>query len=326
MPRPERIACGVRFLQYIFSVNPYCFFSPTSLPSEAGRSPMTVKIRNATPSDAGICGRIIYDAFKTVADRHGFAPDFPSVAPATEFAKVLTSHPNIFGIVAEVDGRVVGTNFLWERDPIRGVGPLTVEPEDQGRGIGRQLMAVVLDRARGAAGVRLVQDAFNTASIALYASLGFVVREPLLLLQGMPKEQPVTGATVRRLTEADLGICGIIAKRVHGYERSGELRDALRFLNPFVVKRDGRVRGYLTMPAFWPANHAVAETEQDMQALILGAAATGQEPSSMILPTRQSELLRWCLSEPFRVLKPLTLMTIGAYQEPKGAYFPSVIY
>ncbi|HTV28291.1 MAG TPA: GNAT family N-acetyltransferase [Xanthobacteraceae bacterium] len=287
---------------------------------------MTITVRNATLADAGICGRIIYEAFKTVADRHGFAPDFPSAAPAMEFAKVLTSHPSIFGIVAEVGGRVVGSNFLWERDSIRGVGPLTVEPGDQGHGIGRRLMAAVLTRARSAAGVRLVQDAFNTSSIALYASLGFVVREPLLLLQGVPKDQPVADAAVRPLTEADVGICDTIANRVHGNERGGELRDALRFLKPLVVERHGRVRGYLTMPSFWPANHAVAETDEDMQALILGAAALGREPLSMILPTRQSELFRWCLSEGFQVLKPLTLMTIGAYQEPRGAYFPSVIY
>jgi predicted N-acetyltransferase YhbS len=287
---------------------------------------MTVTVRNVTPADAGICGRIIYEAFKTVADRHGFAPDFPSAAPAMEFAKVLTTHPSIFGIIAEADGRVVGSNFLWERDPIRGVGPLTVEPGHQGHGIGRQLMAAVLIRAQSAAGIRLVQDAFNTSSIALYASLGFVVREPLVLLQGAPKDRPVGGAVVRSLTEADVGVCDTLAKRVHGHERGSELRDALRFLKPLVVERDGRVRGYLTMPSFWPANHAVAENDEDMQALILGAAALGREPLSMVLPTRQSELFRWCLSEGFQVLKPLTLMTMGAYQEPKGAYFPSVIY
>ena len=287
---------------------------------------MTVKIRNASPGDAEICGLIIYEAFKTVADRHGFAPDFPSAAPATEFAKVLTSHPSIFGIVAETGGKVVGSNFLWERDPIRGVGPLTVEPGYQGRGIGRQLMAAVLNRAQNAAGVRLVQDAFNTSSIALYVSLGFVVREPLLLVQGKPEGKLKAGRTVRRLSEADVDTCEIITKNAHGHGRSGELRDALRFLSPFAVERDGRIRGYMTMPTFWPANHGVAETEEDMRALIVGAAAMGEEPLSLILPVRQAKLFRWCLSEHFRVVKPMTLMTIGVYQEPKSAYFPSVIY
>jgi predicted N-acetyltransferase YhbS len=287
---------------------------------------MAVKIRNAAPDDAASCGRIIYEAFKTVTDRHGFASDFPSAVAATEFANTLISHPNIFSVVAETDGRVVGSNFLWERDPICGVGPLTVDPRHQARGLGRQLMTVVLERARAAAGARGVQEAFNTCSIALYASLGFVVREPLLLLHGTPTSKSRTGSAVRRLVGTDVGDCETIARNVHGYARGGELRDALKFLDPFVLERDGRVRGYLTMPTFWPANHGVAETEEDMRVLILGAAAHTEKPLSLLFPTRQAELFRWCLSEQFRVVKPMTLMTIGAYQEPRGAYFPSVIY
>jgi predicted N-acetyltransferase YhbS len=54
---------------------------------------------------------------------------------------------------------VVGSNFLDERGPIAGVGPITVHPVSQNQAIGRQLMGAVLDRAseRGAAGVRLLQ-------------------------------------------------------------------------------------------------------------------------------------------------------------------------
>ena len=285
---------------------------------------MNDKLRNATPVDAAACGAVIYDAFKTIQERHGFAPDFPSAEAATDFAKMLTSHPGIFGAVADVDGRLAGCGFLWQRDPIRGIGPITVNPQDQGRGIGRRLMAVLLEYARGAAGVRLVQDAFNTGSFALYASLGFVVREPLMLVQGTPKSIP--SAPVRPLAEADLGACATIAQQVHGYERGAELRDALVFLKPFVVERGGCVRGYLTMPAFWPANHGVAETDEDMAALLAGAAAQTGAPISLLVPVRQDELLRWCLREGLRLVKPMTLMTIGAYREPKGAYFPSVIY
>ncbi len=289
-------------------------------------SSMVANIRKATPRDAVSCGRIMYEAFKTVADRHGFAPDFPSTVAATEFAEFVTSNPNIFGVVAEVDGNIVGSNFLWERDPVRGLGPLAVEPRRQGHGLGRQLMAVVLERAQGAPGIRLVQEAFNACSIALYASLGFVVREHLLLLQGTPKRKMVVGATVRPLTEADVGLCEMIAQNVLGYGRGGQLRSALKNHSPFVVERDGRICGYMTSPNFGPANHAVAETDEDMRTLIAGAAPSTGEPLSLILPTSQAELFRWCLSEHLRIIKPLTLMTIGDYQEPSGAYFPSAIY
>jgi hypothetical protein len=47
--------------------------------------------------------------------------------------------------------------------------------------IGRRLMGDVLDRAAGRkfAGVRLVQAAYHSRSLALYAKLGFDVRETL---------------------------------------------------------------------------------------------------------------------------------------------------
>jgi hypothetical protein len=187
-------------------------------------------------------------------------------------------------------------------------------------------MQAVIERGREAPGVRLVQDAFNTRSYSLYASLGFDVKEPLLLIRGTPPGEPNSSATVRRVAEDDVIACARLCTVVHGYERSHELRDALRLFSPFVVERDGRITGYLTAPTFWLMNHGVAETEEDMRALILGAASMSSEPLSFLLPTRQASFFRWCLSMGLRAVKPMTLMTMGTYQEPKGCYFPSVLY
>jgi Acetyltransferase (GNAT) family len=215
---------------------------------------------------------------------------------------------------------------MAEGDAIRAVAPITVDLAFQGGGIGRRLMEAVLDRARGAAGVRLLQDAFNTRSFALYALLGFETNEPLLLLRGTPRSGPMPGFAVRRLVADDIDTCASHCAAVHGVERTAELRDALQAFTPFAVERDGKMTGYLTAPTFWLTNHDVAETEADMQALIAGASATSMEPVSFLLPVRQVSFFRWCLSESLRVVKPMTLMAIGAYQEPKGVWFPSVLY
>jgi len=45
-----------------------------------------------------------------------------------------------------------------------------------------------------------------------------------------------------------------------------------------------------------------------------------------LLPTRQSDLFRWCLQKGLKVMKPLTLMSMGEYREPAGAFYPSVGY
>ena len=287
---------------------------------------MTPELRPATPADAEACGRIIFDAFREIADQHGFPWDFPSVEAGTQPARTFIAAPIIYGVVAELDGRVVGSNFVAEGDPIRGIGPITVDPSVQGSGLGRRLMDAALARAGNAISVRLVQDAFNTHSISLYASIGFDVREPLLLMQGTPRSGPDLGFSVRPMTVEDVGTCGALCTAVHGIARTHELQEALQVFTPFVVEREGRITGYLSAATFWLMNHGVAETELDMRALLAGAGAMSAEPLSLLLTTRQANLFRWGLHQGMRAIKPMTLMTMGHYQEPKGCYFPSVLY
>jgi predicted N-acetyltransferase YhbS len=286
----------------------------------------TVTLRQATADDAPACGRIIYEAFRSIAERHGFEPDFPAAETAVQMAGMQTAHPAIFGIVAELEGRIVGSNFLDERDPIRGVGPITVDPRLQQQGVGRKLMEAVLERGRGAAGIRLLQDAHNMTSLSLYASLGFEVREPVVLMRGRPGDRPPAGIEIRRMQVQDFEACGALCKRVHGFERVNELRDAVKWLAPFVAACQGRITAYASSVTFWVANHGVAETEDDMRALLLGAAALQPEPLWLLVPTRQASFFRWCLGQGLRSGKSMTLMTMGAYQPPQGCYFPSVVY
>src|ERR1043165_3142641 len=145
---------------------------------------MEITLRPAESGDAEEGGRLIYEAFKGISGRHGYGPDFPSVEAATGFVSAFIADPSVYGVVAESEGRVIGSNFLSEWDDIRGVGPITVDTDVQARGTGRRLMEAVIERGRGAAGVRLVQDSYNTASLSLYAGLGFDVKEPLALMEG----------------------------------------------------------------------------------------------------------------------------------------------
>jgi hypothetical protein len=45
-----------------------------------------------------------------------------------------------------------------------------------------------------------------------------------------------------------------------------------------------------------------------------------------LLPTRNGEVFRWCLQNNLRLVHQMTLVTIGLYNEPTGAYMPSVLY
>src|SRR5881397_3820597 len=108
---------------------------------------MNITLRLATPADAEPCGRICYTAFKTIAEAHNFPPDFPSPEMAVAVLSSIIAHAGFYGVVAEMDGRIVGSNFVDERSPIAGVGPITVDPAVQDSAVGRRLMHHVLDRS-----------------------------------------------------------------------------------------------------------------------------------------------------------------------------------
>jgi hypothetical protein len=79
---------------------------------------MSVQLRPLLPTDAEPCSRILFDAFQGIAARHNFPPDLPTLADAAQFATMFIQHPHIHGVAAERDGRLVGCNFLDERDAI----------------------------------------------------------------------------------------------------------------------------------------------------------------------------------------------------------------
>jgi predicted N-acetyltransferase YhbS len=279
---------------------------------------MTLQLRTATAADAAAAGRICHDAFKTIAERHGFPPDFPSREVATGLFEGLFSRPEVHGLVAEVNGLVAGSNFLWEGDPVAGIGPITVDPDRQNATIGRRLMEAALERAKqkGFRSVRLVQAAYHARSLSLYTKLGFIAREPLAVLQGRPLATCIDGYEVRRGRESDLVLADALCRRVHGYSRKLELGNAT------VVEREGRVTGYASDIGFF--GHAVGETTQDLMALI--AAARAYSGPGFLVPVRNTALFRWCLERGLRVVQPMTLMTVGEYREPEGAYLPSILY
>src|ERR1700719_3978305 len=168
-----------------------------------------VVIRRATTADAEVCGRICFEAFGALAEKHSFPNDFPAPEIPAHVLSTMFSHPSFFCVVAEQDGKIIGSNCLDERTPIADVAPITIDPGTQNRTVGRQLMQAVMTRAaeKNFAGVRLVQAAYHNRSLSLYAKLGFVVREPLACMQGTAIQKTPLAYHVRPAEPGDLGAC-----------------------------------------------------------------------------------------------------------------------
>jgi predicted N-acetyltransferase YhbS len=283
-----------------------------------------VVIRVATPADSTVCGQICYEAFSKLNAAHGFPPDFPAPEAATGALSTMFASPGFYCVVAESGGRIVGSNCLDERSTIAGVGPITVDLGAQNLGVGRSLMRAVLERARErrAAGVRLVQAAFHNRSLSLYASLGFDVREPLSCVHGRPRERGVAGCAVRKAEAGDVDACNALSRRVHGFDRGTELAQGIEYGSAMAVERAGRVTGYASALAF--VGHATAKSNLDLQALMASADSLGSP--GILVPSRNTALLRWCLGNGLKVVQPMTLMSMGLYNEPTGAWFPSILF
>jgi predicted N-acetyltransferase YhbS len=283
-----------------------------------------VLIRPATPQDISSCAKICYTAFCTINSEHNFPCDFPNPEPAHGVINAMFSAPGFYCVVAESNGQILGSNCLDERSIIHGIGPITVDPHAQNRGVGRKLMQAVLDRSReqGAAGVRLVQAAFHNRSLSLYASLGFEIREPLAVMQGRIRERSLPGCTVRPAAAADVPECNALSYRLHGFDRGADLVHSIQQGSALVVERSGRITAYTSGLAFF--GHSTAESNQDLQALLVSAESFGG--AGILLPTRNTELFRWCLSNGLRVVEPMTLMSTGLYSEARGAWLPSILF
>ncbi len=282
-----------------------------------------ITYRSAKPDDIEKLGTIAYEAFYNISTKHNFPPDFPDPETGIGLAGMMISRDDIFSVVAE-NGKILGSNFLWEADEIDGVGPITVDPAEQNSSIGRELMERVLRRSaeNGKAGIRLVQAAYHNRSLALYTKLGFDVVEPLSAMNGTPFTAEIEDRTVRPLTSKDVEAANKLCIAAHGISRRNEIAGAAESGSGIVVENSGRLSGYATLLGFF--GHAVAQTNEDLKALI----GSGREiaGTGILLPTRNGDVLTWCFENGLRIVMPLSLMSKGYYQTPRTPFIPSILY
>jgi predicted N-acetyltransferase YhbS len=283
-----------------------------------------LKLRRGRTEEASELGRICFEAFGAISKAHNFPPDFASAEIASGLISKLLSLPGVYNVVAEENGRAVGSNFLWKADAVAGVGPITVDTNVQNSSIGRALMTDVLKHAEenNILSVRLVQAAFHNRSLSLYTKLGFNTVEPLSNINGTAPGIQIAGYDVREMTSGDLDAVDSLCLKVHGHDRHNEVAGAIAQGSARVVEHDGRISGYTTGIGFF--GHTVGESNEDIKALI-GSAKEFSGPG-FLLPTRNGDLMRWCLENGLRVIQPLTLMSRGVYQEPRGAFMPSILF
>ena len=281
------------------------------------------KLRTAEQSDIPACGKAMYEAFREIAEKHAFPPDFPSAEVAGELLTSLLNAPEYDGFVAEEDGRILGSIFVSRRSPVGGISVVTVDPSVQNRTVGRLLMVHGMDclTEQGHARQQLIQAGYHSRSLCLYAKLGFVAIDLLSTVTGAPITEDFPGRTVRKAKNGDADACNALCRKVHSFDRAGEVASAITQGTALVVEADSGITGYTTGVGF--LGHGVGESNEDLKALI--ASVDEFAGPGVLIPTTNGELFRWCLENGLRVTQQLTLMDTAPSGQPNGAYWPSVL-
>jgi predicted N-acetyltransferase YhbS len=289
---------------------------------------MSLLIRPIEDNDAKGCGKVGYEAHMTISSKHGYPSEQPSEEYAVGLIRSLLGNPNSRGFLVERQGDILGSVFLhkFPPSPVAVIGPLTVHPSAEG-GIGRMLMDTALTQARkeGYVQVRLVQSPSHNRSFALYTKFGFVLREPLFLMQGQPLigQSNIYSADVRLVRDDnDISMCNELCKSSYGFSREMELRQAKDQGVAIMIKRGGIITGYVA--GIGILGHAVANSNEELKTLIANASTI--VGPGFFAPARNHEIIKWLLESGFHIGWPANLMTIGPYQESQIPFLPSLAY
>lgn len=280
-------------------------------------------VREVRPEDLPDCGNAMYEAFRDIAERHGFPPDFPSAEAASGLLGALHSTPGFDALLAEEDNKIVGSIFVSRRSPVGGISILTVDPRAQDRRLGKTLMqeGMQLLKDQGHPRQQLVQAAHHNRSLCLYTKLGFTAVGSLSNMIGEPIRMEFPGYEVRPAREDDVTACNRLCRNVHGFDRASEVENAIAQGSAVIVERDGRITGYSTGVGF--IGHGVGESNEDLKALI-GSAEEFTGPG-ILIPSSNGELLRWCLAKGLKLRQQMILMDTDRSAPATEPYWPAVL-
>lgn len=156
-----------------------------------------------------------------------------------------------FGVVAERDGRIVGTTMAWPYGPDAAtLGMVIVSQASRGGGVGRKLMEAVLARLAG----RTVLLNSTPDGAPLYRKLGFEPIGTIHQHQGAAFSVPVArlrkGERVRPLGASDAAAVVELDRRATGLRRPELVTALLSSGQGVILDRGGEAVGFALFRRF----------------------------------------------------------------------------
>jgi len=143
--------------------------------------------RPARLQDLEQADALVVRSINDLTERHGFGPMAVPRPPRFQLFSLEDDPDGLW--VAEDSGQIVGFAFSWVCGDLWFLAQLFVAPDQQGGGIGNELLKRTLNHAQkaGATNKALITFAFNRASQGLYIRHGLFPRLPLYFFS-VPRE------------------------------------------------------------------------------------------------------------------------------------------
>ncbi len=192
---------------------------------------MSLVYRPALAQDLAGTEALVVASINDLTERHGFGSMATASPPNFQLFSLEDDPDGLW--VAEDGGDVLGFAWSWVCGDVWFLAQLFVDPAQQGRGIGNELLKLTLEHARkaGAAHKALITFTFNRVSQGLYIRHGLFPKMPIYffsatrerVVAGLP--EPLlrsiaindTAAHMKRLAEIDSRAVGVVREKHHRY-------------------------------------------------------------------------------------------------------------
>ena len=206
---------------------------------------MTAVIRPLTETDLPAAQRILRLAFGTFLG----APDPSTFWDDRDYVHGRFGAEHVASFAAELDGELVGSNFVTRWGSVGFFGPLTLRPDRQGAGTGKALVEAVSAQLKewGVHHAGLFTFAHSPLHLALYQKSGFHARflTAIMAAPAQPRDATLPWSRYSELPEADRGAAEVACSEVtealyEGLDLSAEIRTvAVRNLGDTLLLWDG---------------------------------------------------------------------------------------
>jgi predicted N-acetyltransferase YhbS len=226
------------------------------------------------------------------------------------------------GFVAEESGKLIGTGLCWKFGITHAsLGLIIVSPERQGKGIGRELMNLVLEEL----GDRCILLNATPAGQPLYEKLGFVPTGTVDQHQGtMQQTSPIAlaaGERIRPVAAGDLKVLAELATRALGMPREEMMAQVLNLAEGVLIEKDGEPLGFSMIRRFGRGHMigpVVAPDTERAKALIAHWAEAYAGSFVRVDATGASGLTAWLESLGLPLIEPGVAMVRGLVPASDG--------